>query len=799
MFDFLDMTRRLTAAHRRESFRFALNPILLLLASGSAWAQQSTPALGTGSWDAPLVLKSTPALQENIANDSQELRPIYLSGDKLSGTQDDHSTLEGNAQLRRGDTLIRGDKMEYYPANSTALANGNVHINKAGDTYDGDALKINIDTYEGHFTDVNYRLRENQAHGNAQRIEFINQHEQDVFVGDYTTCQRDDYDPNWRPAWQIKAKKIHLDRQEDVGVARNAVLEFMGVPILATPYLSFPLSDKRKSGFLPPSIGLDSTSGLQYDQPYYFNIAPNRDATLMTSLMAKRGVNFGGQFRYLERDFSGEFYGNYMPHDRLRDKDRWSYSYQHRQNIPVTVGNLGFDLDLNRVGDNNYWRDFPNGIGNHRTERLLPSNANLNWSNGDFYAKMRTLKWQTLQDSDSIITPPYDILPQLNLQYRPYNLPGGIELVAEADNSRFHADTRRFTWLTNGDRTFLQTRVSRPFLAPQGFFTPSMQLHASNYRLDNKNTSGTSSYSLFIPTFSLDSGLYFEKDTSLFGRSIIQTLEPRAFYTYTPFRQQNQLPMYDTAELDFTFASIYTSNSFVGQDRFADNNLLTLGVNSKFIDPETGAELARAGIAQRMRFSEQRVTLPGDPPSKEGWSDILFGGSINWTPKWSTNGVIQYDHKENRTARYTLSAQYKPKSRHVISAGYRMKRDSSKQIDVGWQWPLNDLWGGGADQKGGRWYSVGRLNYSMEDKRLVDTVVGVEYGSCCWTGRFVLERLQNSYNSANTRFLFQIELTGLSSFNFGANPLSSLQANVPGYQNISQNGRNPSSRFGNYD
>lgn len=797
MFDFLDMTRRKSAHKLQEPFCFALNPILLLLASSSALAQ-STPA-GNGSWSGPLTLQSTPTLQENIAPSSQELRPIYLSGDQLSGTQDEKTTLQGNAQLRRGDTLIRADEMNYTPANTLAHAKGNVHINKAGDVYNGSELELNIDTSEGYFNDVNYRLRENQAHGTASRVEFLNRSEQDVFDGDYTTCQRQDYDENWRPAWQIKAKSIHLDRENDVGVARNAVLEFMGVPILPTPYLSFPLSDKRKSGFLPPTIGIDSTSGLQYDQPYYFNIAPNRDATLVTSLMAKRGVNFGGQVRYLEKDFSGEFYGNYMPHDRLRDKDRWSYSYQHRQNIPVAVGDLNLNLDLNRVGDNNYWRDFPNGISNNRTERLLSSEGNLNWSHGDFYAQMRTLKWQTLQDSDSIITPPYDIMPQLNFQYRPYNLPGGFDFVAEADTTRFHADTKRFNWLTNGDRTFLQTKISRPFIAPQGFFTPSMQLHASNYRLDNRDTRGTTSHSLFIPTFNLDGGLYFERDTNMFGRGIIQTLEPRAFYTYTPYRNQNQLPLYDTAELDFTFASIYTSNSFVGEDRFADNNLLTLGVNSKFIDPETGGELARAGIAQRLRFTDQRVTLPGQDPISERWSDLLFGGGINWTPKWSTSGVIQYNYKDNRTIRYTLSAQYKPESFHVISAGYRMKRDSSKQIDVGWQWPLNELWGGSASRDEGRWYSVGRLNYSMEDKRLVDTVVGLEYGSCCWTGRVVLERLQNSYNSSNTRLLFQIELTGLSSINFGSNPLRSMQDNVPGYDNISQNGRPASSRFGNYD
>lgn len=758
---------------------------------------------GQGSWHTPLRLQTSPALQEDIPTATQEKMPVYLSGNELSGAQDTHAVLQGNAQLRRGPMSIRADRMEYTPATSTARAQGHVQINQAGDIYQGRELEVNINTYEGYFDDVQYRLLQNGAHGQAKRVDFRSKDVFDVEEGNYTTCERAEHDPDWTPAWRIRARTLHLDRQEDVGIARNATLEFMGVPVLPVPYLSFPLSDKRKTGLLTPTLGVDSVSGLQYEQPFYWNIAPNRDATLYTTLLARRGVNVGGEFRYLERTFSGEIGGRYMPNDSLRDRDRWSYTYKHNHRLPAPVGAASFNLNLNRVSDDDYWRDFTRGYY-RLTGRLLNSQANLNWRHQDVSLRMRAQKWQTLQDVDSVIIPPYDMLPQIKLSYTPRQVPGGFDVSAELDATRFSADEHTFTRLRDGDRFYGQLRVQRPFLASYGFITPSFQLHSSHYRLDANLQNASSSHSFTIPTISLDSGLFFERDTNFWGRNVIQTLEPRAFYTYTPFRDQSMLPMYDSAELDFTFASIYSPNSFVGNDRFADNHLLTLGLTSKLIDPATGGELIRAGIAQRLRFKDQNVTAPGRAAVTDRWSDILVGGVINWTPRWTTNGVLQYNYKDRRSVRYTLSGQYRPGPYRVLSAGYRMKRDTSKHVDVSWQWPLAGLWGQSAAAaktpgSGGRWYTVGRLNYSLDDKRLVDSLIGFEYDGCCWVGRVVVQRLQNSFDTANTRLLLQIELGGLSRINVGSDPLSSLRNNISGYQSVRDFSNAPSSRFDNYD
>jgi LPS-assembly protein len=295
----------------------------------------------------------------------------------------------------------------------------------------------------------------------------------------------------------------------------------------------------------------------------------------------------------------------------------------------------------------------------------------------------------------------------------------------------------------------------------------------------------------------------FERDARFFGRNFRQTLEPRAFYVNTPFREQNFLPNYDSAPTDFNFATIYTENAFGGNDRISDNNLLTLGATTRLLDPDTGAEAARFGVAQRLRFKDQRVTLPGGTPVSERLSDILFGASVNWVPQWSTDATVQYNPKTSQSIRSTIGARYSPSNYRVVSAAYRLQRGQSEQIDVGWQWPINDLWGDKGQNLGpgmgegeGRWYSVGRLNYSLQDRKLVDAVVGLEYDAGCWLGRVVVERLQSSTTSANKRILFQLEFVGFT--RLGSNALQSLKQNIPRYQYLREQTTSPS-RFSNYD
>ncbi len=781
-------------------------PRALLLALAAAWAAQAGAQLAES---AP-ALRPSPLLQDKLAPAVRPQLPVFVRGARIEGQVDVQTRVEGDAELRRGDTVIRADQLEYGSADDLAQARGHVRMNRAGNIYEGTQLDLRVEAFTGQFDAASYQFLATQGHGQSTRADFLDPDRTLVHNGTYTTCQKGD-EANWTPDWQIRAERIHLDTEADIGVAENARVQFMGLSLPPIPRLSFPLSDRRKSGLLPPTIvPVDSSNGPTLALPYYWDIAPNRDATITPMWMARRGLNLGGEFRYLEPSYSGKISASVLPHDKLAGSSRWTYAAQHNARLDSPIGGLGLGVNLNRVSDDDYWRDFPRrglfgAVDTQLTQRLLPNEVTLGWARGDVSVLARSLRWQTLQDVAAPIVPPYDRVPQLTWRWQPWSLGSSVDTSVELDTTRFQAD-RLLTNQPNAQRSYAQAQVSRPFLAPWGYVTPRAQLHAAQYEFDQDLAlGGQRSVSRVLPTFSLDSGLFFERDASYLGRSFIQTLEPRAFYTYTPYRDQSMLPLYDTAANDFNFATVFTENSFTGHDRLADNNLLTLGLTSRLLNEADGAEVLRLGIAQRVRFSEQRVTLPGQLPRDERLSDLLLGAGINWTRSWSLDSTVQYNPKEGQSIRSTVGARYSPSNYRTISAAYRLQRDVSEQVDVGWQWPLNDLWGDrgqnlgpGRGQGGGRWYSVGRLNYSTRENRLVDGIVGFEYDSCCWIGRVVLERLQSGFTQANTRLLLQLEFVGFTRVSLGSNPLSTLKQNIPRYQYLREQVSTPS-RFSQYE
>ena len=761
----------------------------------------------------PRQLKSSPMLAEQPPGGPGIELPTFVFGDRLSGRPELETVIDGNAELRRGASSIRADQLEYDQPTDVVKARGNVRVNSAGNLFNGPELEIKLDTFEGFFTRPDYRFLQNDGYGSARRVDFIDDKRLVAYDASFTTCQRGE-GPSWMPAWIVNATSIKFDKEADVGEASGGVLRFMSVPILAAPTFSFPLSDKRKSGLLPPTFAIDNISGTSVTVPYYFDIAPNRDATLSPSIMSKRGVDLAGEFRYLERTYKGELRASLLPNDQLRNSNRWSYNYLHsggfNTGIPA-IGGVGINLNLNRVSDDNYWRDFPRS-GTLLTQRLLPSSGTVTWARPYLTTSFGATTYQTLQDVNSVIVPPYDRLPQLTATYARFNAPvvgfSGLDYSVTTDFTRFQSDSR-LTRQPNASRAFALAQVSRPWITPAGYITPKLLLNSTNYQFDGPLVNGARSASRIVPTFSLNSGLTFERDTSFFGQSFTQTLEPRAFYVNTPYRNQSALPNYDSGLNAFNFATLFTENEFVGNDRISDSNVLTTAVTSRLLDPDTGAEALRVGVAQRIRLKDRRVTLPGEVPVAERLSDLLLGASVNLTPAWSLDSTVQYNPKTNISQRSTVGARYSPSNYRVVSAAYRRQRNFSEQYDIGWQWPINDLWGdkgkdlgAGRGQGEGRWYSVGRLNYSVPDKKLVDVVVGLEYDGCCWIGRVVLERTQlsavraGSKSSNSTRILFQLEFVGFS--RIGNNPLKTLKANIPRYQYLREQGTTPS-RFTNYD
>ena len=712
------------------------------------------------------------------------------------GHTDLDAQMEGRAQLRRGSTTVDADTVTYYQPTDLARASGNVRVNQGGNVYEGPLLELKVETFEGFFLEPTYHFKTGDGHGEASRADFLDENHSVVHDATYTTCRRVP-GPDWVPDWILRATTITFDNEEDVGVAEGAYISFQDVPLVPVPPVSFPLSETRKSGLLPITIDpFNSINGMTLSQPYYWNIAPNRDATITPTVMSARGLDMAADFRYLEPGYSGELYVDYLGADPLRNMNRWGSIWTQNSRIKTDapiLGDVNVAFNIQRVSDDNYWMDF--SANPLLMQRLLPGDVQASWGGAELGGTVRILKWQTLQEVDSPIVPPYDRMPQLTVRYQRYNL-NGFDVSLDGDYTDFQADPT-LTGQPTAQRVFGLAQISHPWVTPEGFITPKLQLHTAAYQFDTLLANGMLAADSTVPTFSLDSGLVFERKISMWDRRFIQTLEPRAFYVYTPYHDQSMLPIYDTGVADFNFASIYTENAYIGNDRISDNNLLTLGVSTRFLDAETGAQYANFGIAQRLRFEQQQVTLNSTtPPVAAGISDMMLGASVNLDQRWALDSTFQYNPLMDQSDSSVISARYNPGNYRVLNVAYRFQRDSSEQIDMSWQWPINDLWdnrgqdlGSGRGQGDGRYYAVGRMNYSIDQSAMVDTVLGLEYDAGCWLGRLVYSRTQTSTSTAVDRIMFQIEFVGLS--RLGIDPLSTLKQSIPYYQNLREPGSAP--------
>ena len=730
--------------------------------------------------------KALPEAAAASAPSASRPLPIILQARELRGRPDLETIAEGDAEFQRGTMSIRADQLSYEQADDLARARGHVRVSRDGNVFSGPEMQLRVQRFEGYFLSPTYFFGRIGAGGNAERIDFIDEQRSVATGATYSSCPSDG---SGGPAWVLSSNKVKLDFDANEGIAEGAVLRFYGVPILAAPVLSFPLTDERKSGWLPPSINLDSRSGLQVSIPYYWNIAPNRDATLTPAVSVRRGVGGEAEFRYLEPNYSGNVGLNLLPKDYSARRSRYEFGFAHD-------AALAFDTTLRvraeRVSDDNYWKDFPGSVKS-LTPRLLVADLQLNREVNDWATYARVQSWQVQQtgDADSRIVAPYDRAPQVGVRYAA-RLNSGLELGFETELNRFQNPPDGVTSARpTGLRAHLLGSLSWPHITPSWTLTPKVSFNAASYSLDEPLADYRQRASRLVPTASLDSAWVLEKNTRWFGRDVRQTLEPRLLYVYTPFRDQSRLPNFDSAAKDFNFESIFTENAFSGVDRVSDSHQLTAGVTTRLIDPASGAEALRLGLVQRYLFHDQNVTLTqtaNDQPLTQRFSDVLLLGSTALVPRWTLDASLQYRPEINRTVRSIIGARYSPGPFRTIGATYRLARDLSEQIETAWQWPV---FGSTPDERPavpnsgsgscqGSLYSVGRINYSTRDRRITDSVVGFEYDSGCWIGRVVAERLSTGRSEATTRLLLQLELVGLS--RLGTNPLQVLKDNIPGYR-----------------
>lgn len=765
------------------AFRHRRAALAACLAAGAvpaAWAQPAPEAA------APPSAASAPQPAASAASAPAKPQAI-VEALEIRARPDLDVVAEGDARFRQGNIDISADRLSYDQATDTARAQGNVRVLRDGNTYSGPELQLQLLRFEGYFISPTYFFSRTQAGGTATRIDFMGENVAVATGGSYTSCPRDGPD---EPAWLLSTRRVRMDFANNEGIAEGAVLRFYGVPILAAPVLSFPLTDARKSGWLPPTTGLDNKSGLQLSVPYYWNIAPNRDATLTPMVIAKRGVGLGTEFRYLEPSFEGAINLNALAHDRLTGHSRGSLGLVHEGQLP----RRGFyTASIARVSDDEYWKDFTRDYPS-LTPRLLAADVQATAPVfGDWKTYARVLRWQVLQDTanpiNAIDVAPYDRYPQIGARGT-QALPGGLEFGLETEFNRFtnpdgSLDHTRMT----GSRAHTLGSLSWRYVTPGWSFVPKVSVNAASYSVDRPlvtgEFAGQTRFARTIPSFSLDSAWVLERDTQWFKRPMRQTLEPRLFYVQTPYRNQNGLPLFDSAERDFNFDSIYTDNAFSGIDRVSDAHQVTAGVTTRMLDADTGAEAMRLGVAQRFLLSDQRVTPKGEVITQR-LSDLLLLGSSSFWPKWKLDAGVQYSPELHRTVRSTFGVRYSPGAYRTVSAAYRFKREESEQVELGWQWPLygqvrgEAARGSGNGKCSGAWYSAGRVSYSLRESRVTDSVLGLEYDAGCWIGRLVVKRLSTSQVEATTQLGFEIEFVGLS--RLGTNPLRVLKDNIPGYR-----------------
>ena len=690
----------------------------------------------------------------------------FIEADRIVGEQDRSVVATGNVTLRQRGATIRADRVEYSVAEQIAIATGTVRLEREGDTATGPQLRYNLADDTGEMDAPVFQLpktgdRRIATRGKASRAVLEPNQMSRLFDAEYTSC------PAPRDDWFLRVRELEVDGGRNVGTARDTTVFFLGAPILYSPYLSFALDNKRKTGFLAPTFGTSGESGLEMALPYYWNIAENRDATLTPKIYSRRGLQLGGELRYLEPRFNGQIEGEYLPSDRVAHRDRYFAGVRHSHQLG---GGWHAALQGQKVSDDDYFRDLSTKIA-ATSQTNLARDAIVAYGDDRWAFSARALAYQTLQDPLAPVPIPYRILPQLLASGLQQDF-HGFELQFAGELSNFRHPT-----LVNGQRFIAYPSIAWPLRRSYGYVVPRVGHHFTQYKLD-ANSGDLDDASRAVPIASVDAGVFFDRPFQWMGRGFLQTLEPRLFYLYVPFRDQSRLPNFTTAESDFNFAQIFTDNRFVGGDRIGDANQLTLGLTTRLIESETGLERFKGALGQVYYFEPQRVTLQGGTERDRKSSDILALVSSQLSPRVSFDVGWQYTPNLTRSEKITVGGHYHPQPGSILNAAYRYARNAAaerdiEQVDLSTQWPVTR-----------NLSALARWNWSLEDRKLVEGLAGFEYNAGCWQLRAVAHRFITATQQYSTSFQIQLELTGLT--RIGINPLETIRQNIFGYRRIDE-------------
>jgi len=704
----------------------------------------------------------------------------HITADSLSGEMNTDLKARGNVVVTRDDQRLASDWLDYYQAKNRIKAGDHFVLTRAHDRVEGTQLDYNLDSRTGTGQQPSFQSGPivghakpgelppvaNQIRGTGSVVEFRGKDNYRILKSSATSCSVGD------DSWYLNSSRLDLDYTNGVGNAYNARLIFEGVPILYSPWLDFSLDGKRKSGFLYPTLK-GGTTGTELAVPFYWNLAPNYDATLTPHINLRHGEMLGIETRLLEPDYNGWIYTEQLPRDQATNTYR--YLWSGAANATLAPG-LTVGADGTHVSDDNYFSDF----GDRYT---VASNVNLvseawadysfAWTGGSANAHLLEQRYQTLQTTGSYVTPPYARLPDLSFTVN-QALPYGLATNLTTDLTQFSSPVAQ-----DGSRFIAYPSITMPFDRGWGYIHPKIGVNYTSYQLDTFGGDPAHDITRTVPIASIDSGLYFDRPTSMLGGNQTQTLEPRLYYLHVPAVDQSNIPNFDTSQNDFGFAQIFSENTYSGGDRIDAANQLTGALTTRLIDNDSGREIIRAAVGQRFYFTQQYIDLNGNIQTRSNnSSDFLgsLGGEV--VKNWNLDSLYEFNSETHQTDQYNISLSYQPEPGKVASIRYRYDTNAALNaagnpenlhtLDIGLQWPIAP-----------KWYGLVRGDYSLQDRQLLDQLVGVEYNAGCWVLRLVTERYITNLTQNQSAIYFQVELKGLGSI--GNSPLDSLNMAIPGY------------------
>ncbi len=673
--------------------------------------------------------------------------PTYISSDYGEGTLNERYTLKGHVSIRRGSQRMDADQAVYDDHSGTVDAKGDVRFQKGGLITEGTSARFNLDTGSGRFDTARYQYLERHANGRAESIVQENRNLTRLHHAN-------------KIDWELRARDVLLHQDDGVGEAYNVTIRFKDVPFLYFPYINFPLNDRRKTGFLPPTLGYSNSTGIDLGIPFYWNIAPNHDATITPRLVARRGLLTSGEFRYLGQKSAGQIRAEILPDDKVYHGNRGSLAVRHKTQFNPQ---WNADIDAGYVSDYRYFSDLGGSLAVASTTQVeRRMDVNYTGTYNSFLARA-----QGYQNLDPTLAPaarPYQRLPQLVFSTATPAHPFGAAYRLDGEYVNFERNAS-----LTGTRLHLTPSLAWPLETQGYFFTPKVSLDYTQYQLQGQTAGTPGDPSRSVPLYSVDTGVYLERETRFAKHRFLHTLEPRLYFLRVPYRDQGDLPLFDTGTFDFSYAQLFRDNRFSGADRIGDADQLSVAVTSRLIDEDSGREWLSGSLGQIYYLADRRVTL-GTPTQTQGTSDLVAQASSHINKRWSSQLDLQWNPDTHKTDLGTLEFQYHWDERRILNAGYRFRRDQLAQTDLSFLWRLNP-----------NWQLVGRWNYSQRDHHPLETLAGVQYESCCWILRATTRRYVSDLSGDSTRSLYlQLELKGLASIGQSAENI--LEHGILGYR-----------------